>query len=224
MALDDSRLKILRAGLARARRDKVTVALDVSLQAAAEDAGLTTGTAYKIWSSQAAYRSELAQFALQEVGRNTPQTLEVASTALVATKASQSEVIRILSQVDLDAFLNNPDIRLNYLLMGAAAMNETLAAAAAEIYDTQNAALEELYVRLFDHFNLELRPEYNIADLALALTSIADGFILGSLIRGDVGERRIMRQPTPDTPPQDWYLFSCVIESVVAGFTQQRED
>jgi hypothetical protein len=220
MALDDSRRKILQAGLELTREGEVAVGVTVRLQDAAQRAALTTGAAYKVWATQQDFRRDLAIYALEEVGRTTPERVEAAGEALVAVQASMHEFVRVLSAVDFESFLEADDIRLNYVLIGAATRDKDLADAARAIYEEQNGWFIELYQALLDYHQRKMRTDYEITDLATALSATADGFILQTLFQPDVTGKKISRPTGPGGETRDWYLFACVVEAVIEHFTE----
>lgn len=220
MGIEDSRRKILEAGLELARRGDVVVALPVRLQDAAKAAGLTTGAAYKVWDNQADFQQALGRYVLGEVGRTSVDRLAAAADALIATGAPLDEFIRVLSKVDFETFRDDKDIRLNYVLTGAAARDPNLASAARGIYAEQNGQLSQMYELLLAFHQRKMRPEYQLEDLASVLSVTADGFLLQTMFRGDTVDRTISRTTGPHGDLREWHLFACVVQAIVEGFTE----
>lgn len=220
MGIEDSRRKILESGLELARNAHVMVTLPVRLQDAARAAGLTTGAAYKVWDTQTEFQQDLGRYVLGEVGRNTVDRLEAAADALIAVGAPLSEFIRVLSKVDFESFRDDKDIRLNYVLTGAAALDPNLATAARGIYAEQQGQLSQMYELLLAFHGRRMRPEYRLEDLVSVLSVTADGFLLQTMFMGETLDRTISRPTGPGGEGREWHLFACVVQAIVEGFTE----
>ena len=65
-----------------------------------------------------------------------------------------------------------------------------------------------------------MREDYTVDHLALALGSLADGFILRSLLDEEAACTRVVRYTGRDGEPVDWYLYGCAAEGIVKAMTE----
>ncbi len=226
----DIRERILSAGLDLARDGQIGLGVDVRLPAAAQRAGVSTATAYKIWGgnprsadgpASEKFRRDVAAHALREIRRHTFGDMDQTAQFIRSMQSPLDETIRILSEIDLNLTdAHRKDMCISYALLGAAANDETLRAVAAERYEQGQADFAKLFRTVLDSLGLKMRHPYSEDNLALALGSLADGFILRSLLDPDVAHFRIERPTGRDGKSVQWYLYGCAAEGIVLAMTE----
>jgi hypothetical protein len=92
------------------------------------------------------------------------------------------------------------------------------------MYTALDRSWADLYAAVLARDGREPRPPFNIEDLALALTALADGMLVRHGLEPDrVDEPRVAPVGPDGDDPRDWSLISCVVLALLPTVTRPIE-
>jgi hypothetical protein len=223
--LGETRTLILDAGLELLREERYSLVItEVSLIDACRRAGLrTAGSGYKIWPNQQDFRTDLLRYALAASGDAMVRTdRSAAAIEQVGDDPSLSTLIRVASTENAASTIGTAEYFLNHALWLASGRDPELRARYIEAQRDVLGTLSGLYEGLLAVYDREMVPPFTVEMMALAIAAQIDGLSSFCSYVDDVGVERIVRPTGPGGEPEDWHLFGCVTEAIVAAFTRPK--
>ena len=196
----------------------------------------SNGAFYNIWPTQADFRRDLLHHALSaeriEVG---DETSNAAVSLLTRPDFSLEETIRVAATLNFEGLKADPALRLKQALWTRHSADPEIRELLAALYDGATAMLVPMYTAALGRAGRRMRGTYTVAQLAVALTGLAEGLHLRwavqpSAVPDDVGPPPdLERRPDEevDDRPGDgeagggqWNLFASMAYVVITGMTE----
>ena len=227
-SLDETRALLLDAGAVMLSEKGITVSLGaISMIDVCREAGLSTaGSAYKIWETQDAFRSDLLDHLLTK----TQTDSETIDQLIAITRAQRHDL------PPLDEFLRSvtgdpegwaaggPGYGVFAALLLASRHDTVLA---HRIHDSDLAmydSLSRLYATIGEIYGLEWREPFDAMLLAITLSALAEGVASRSSIIRDVIDTDLQRPTGPTDELRSWTIYGVCVEAIVLAFTQRRTE
>ncbi len=157
---------------------------DERLSAVLEELGYTTGAGYQIWPNQAAFRTDLQMYIVEN--------LDYASLRIVAEEIAELQARNLpfeeytLAAADLyvKAFLGREEfyLTLRFLAMGKERGDE-ITNAIREAYNLTEWEATDLLSRRLADFGKRIRDPYELSDLTTAITALLEGYALRARVQ-----------------------------------------
>ena len=196
-------------------------ALSLRLTEVTKAAGLTTGAAYQLWAGgQADFHRELAEYLIErDAGKGASSVADRAAETLLEGRPL-ADVIESSASAYLDEQLNELGFAVLSHYWPAARTHPELAGLVKDGYGRFHDSFTEIYAALIDHFGLELQPGVTIDDLTVAMSAVADGFVLRAGV--DPDRMTTVTLADDDGTPREWSLFAASLAAIVRAMTRPR--
>jgi AcrR family transcriptional regulator len=193
----------------------------VKLAEVVAEAGLTTGAAYRCWDNQDAFHQDLAVAAV--LWRDgPPDGITAAHIAeLIDERAPLSEVLRTASEPNLFSYPENMTFLTTIGLRACGPTDEALADAGRRRFEAAMESYTELYDALAELYGRRVRPPFTMAQVALVLASLSEGFALQAMT--GMPHPHVERTEVAEGVGTDWSLLACAVEAIVERFTEPCE-
>jgi AcrR family transcriptional regulator len=182
-------------------------------------AGVTTGSLYQLWDNQDAYRRDLLFHLLESANSDPVDTSEIVGKGAAATD-NPDDAVRIIGQLAWER-LRDRDTYGIFLSAFGLIRDPEVAAAIAMVYRKADDANIPLYELLLAFFGLRMRPPLEVADLAVAIGALNDGFTIRWKVDPAATRPDLVWQP--DDPDAEWSLFTVSAAGLVRALTEPDE-
>ena len=194
----------------------------IRLPEVADRAGVTIGAFYHYWASQDDYRLDLLRHLLEPERFDTSATAGAVVTPLVDAGVALTEIIRQATSRNFEALCALPDQRVAMALW---AQDE---AESIRLLRSMYRALDQrwadLYAGVLRAYAREARPPFDITEVSLVLTALADGLLVRHALEPRRIEQPLVGPPGPDDgDPQNWSLISAVVLALLPTMTRPVE-
>ena len=191
----------------------------IRLNDVASRAGVSTGALYHYWGSQEQYREELLEELLSARRYEVGEVVEHGFHRAVADGIPIVDLIRELSQYNLEQFIGNEDFRVQmaFWMTDDPSCRKRIANQYAEVA----ASWTSIYRASLDAYGLVLRPPFTFEWLTTLLTALLEGLV-------------IRQRVDPSAVPLDGIggehggqgagPFSCPVPALLPSVTQARAD
>lgn len=224
---DQTRSALLEAGAQTLIETGISVRLDsLNLIDVCRTAGLSTaGSAYKIWPTQDAFRTDLLDHLLTIAGTDVA-TIDTLRAFLVSDPdelPSLPELIRTIA-TDADSWAGGgPGYAVFSILLLASRDDPDLAGRISDADTEVLASFAELYQAVADVYERDWVPPFDATLLATTLSALSEGIAIRSRTLPGVFATPVWR-PDPDGDGADrpWSLFACCVEAIIEAYTRPR--
>ena len=223
LTAEDGRRSLLEAGRQVAHEAPVGEPLaNIRLSDVATRADVTIGAFYHYWPTQDDYRLDLLRHLLEPDRFDTWRDAGEVVAPLIDAGVALTEVIRQATGHNFEALCDLPDQRVSMALW---AQDEAESISLLQsMYTALDRSWADLYAAVLARYGREPRPPFNIEDLALALTALADGMLVRHGLEPDrVDEPRTAPEASGGGEPRDWSLISCVVLALLPTVTRPIE-
>lgn len=186
------------------------------LAAVLDELGYTTGAGYQIWSNQAAFREELAEFIAENVDYASLRRAAVEIVELNAQNLPFEEHVLAAGDRYITGFLAHEDFyrKLRFVaLPDDRPHGVTMALRAA--YEKSSCEAGELFTRVLADHGRRVRAPLTIRDLTGAVTASLEGFAL----RERVQPEQVSKAVTAHGGTH--HIFSVTFLAIVLDFTEK---
>ena len=208
---DETRQRLLAVGreliVERGLRDTI----DIRLTEVLARAGLTTGAAYNIWSTQDDYRRDLALYVAETMEWADDRLLGAAVDSL-HPDVPLDEWIPLACDFYFDAFVSRWDYYILLQFWGIKDPGDDLVAAINQGYEVVHDRFRILFQRALDVHAMEMIDDLTIDDLCVMATAICEGLAL---------RHRFQPERLQTAGGQ---LFGVMTNHLVAGCLQPRSE
>ena len=175
---DPTRLRLLEAGRELLLERGSGELVEVKLADACAAAGLTTGAAYALWSSQVDYQGDLARFLASTVEWAGPAVVASDLEEIVAVSGGPEEALRRAATAFYRRFTANEDFYLALRFWSVGQPSDQLVEAIRGGYQTAHDGFRELFAAMLALYQLELRDSFTIDQLTTAVIATTEGIAL----------------------------------------------
>jgi hypothetical protein len=189
----------------------------VRLVDAAHRAGYTTGAVYRCWENQEHFHRELAVAASADHEAPVIANLVGAVRTSVEAQAPLAEVIRLAANDNIRAPRSSEGLAALAIRASAASDEQVRSASRARFVDGI-ADHARCYETLLHVNRRRVRPPFTIADLALALGALGDGFTIQTQL--GIAHPCVSRDDVGPSVGEDWTMFAFVVEAIVDRLTE----
>ena len=212
----ETRELILRAGhrllAERGFRDQV----DIRLADAVKAAGYTTGAAYQIWKSQAEFQRELALHIVGETGDWAGvETIGDDLEAVLLSEPSFEEMVRAAGGLYMRSFLGREEFYTMLPFFASRERHPDVTEAMRRGYDGVHEDFRLLFAALLELYGRTFREPFELDDLCVSATALAEGLALRhrvdpDRIRDEIGD--------PEAP---WHIYSAALVAFAHHYTEE---
>lgn len=174
---EQTRRRLLEAGAELLLANGLPEAVNIKMADACDLLGVTSGAAYQIWRSQEHYQIDLTHHLIATVDWALPGVGAELQQATSSGKDA-ADAVYAAARAHFAAMVARPEF---HLVLHLWSVGDLSPEQAAMIHATQARTVDELVGHLaaaLDGFGLELRPEHDVAALAVAITAVGGGLVL----------------------------------------------
>lgn len=227
--IDDTRMELLDAGASLLLERGISIELEnVSMIDVCRDAGLsTTGSAYRIWNNQDAFRADVLRHLLHFTTPDRASEQSVAPMAAKAAKTAQDpvEFVRHAGNATLKRWLGDDEARLIYVTLLLASLQDVELHSALHDHDVEELGFHaRLYEAIADTFDREWCPPFDATFMAVTLSALIEGLAFRADSVRDQVEATVSRPTGPNGEMRPWSLFACALDALIDWFTRPRSD
>lgn len=217
--LEETRALLIETGLTCLYDKGLFVAVThIRLADVAQEAGLTTGAAYRIWANQEDYHLDLAIAAVRHRDIASIQATFGRIHEAIEAQAPLGEVLRLGALAGLHSEGPTDPFLITLALRAASGAVPELAEASRARHRESMAAFEQLYAALLQRYGRRMRPPFGIEALSHALAALSEGFAMQTMSG--------VPHPTygldgfgPDVG-REWTLLGVAVEAIVERLTE----
>lgn len=196
----------------------------ILLKEVVREAGLTLGAAYPHWSTQEAFRHDLAIAALRWRDRATVERTYEQIRHVFEAKGPLSEVLRLGSEGNLQSFPEDIAFLTSMALRASAIGHEDLVAASHTRHLESMAAFIELYTVVLATYGRRMRVPFTVDHLAALFAALMEGFALQT-VAGEEHPRIALSASDPEiggnpNVGRDWTLLAIAVATLVERMTE----
>ncbi len=200
-SLEETRKLLLDTGVDLIVESGVTVTLDqVHLMDVSRAAGLkTAGSAYKIWSSQDAFRADLLHHLADATFSDQTVLEEIAALIRDADEVPPlGELIRTFARQSAETLGANQNLGL-WLALYSASVHDPVVARG--IHDSDHelfTSYAAIYAAVAERYDLEFVPPFDATTLATSIGALAEGFAIRDHVTPELVPDDMPRPTGPD--------------------------
>ncbi|MBS1846829.1 MAG: TetR family transcriptional regulator C-terminal domain-containing protein [Actinobacteria bacterium] len=217
---DETRNLLLETGAAMLVEHGITVTLaTVSMIDACREAGLsTTGSAYKIWPNQEAFRSDLLGRLVDMTAATRLDPDLVATMTRADILPPLDELIRLFTTDPEPLAGGGPGYSVYTTLFIASRPDPDLAERIHTLDLDQITANAQLFDLVARAYGLEFVPPFDAQMLATTFSALAEGFTIRTRTMPEIADITLIEPVGPDTQVVPWTLFGACIATVTHAF------
>lgn len=192
---------------------------NIRLVDVAKNIGRTTGASYNIWPAQEDFHRELAIQITEQSDWVESGFSTVEIDAMVASKASLTDVIRVTANQYLQAVASGREF-LTFVHFWSVSLDDPpVRAAIRKGYEGFQQKLNVSYELLLATYELEMVEPFTVDDLTVTMAAVTEGFLLRYSVDPDRVRTDLHRPDRPEAP-DGWSLYGCALEQTITAMTR----
>lgn len=222
-SLDETRQRILDAGATMMSEAGYSLrSANITLIDACRRAGLgTAGSGYKIWGTQDEFRDDLMRHALAMEGtREEAAERLLEAIAQLGPDPDLTSIIRVAAIENAQGVIGTEWFSRLVALWLAAATDDEMRAVQIDTQEKLLASLEETFTELLVAYGRQMRPPFTERMLTVAIAAEMHGIGHYGAYGNDPKVMTVQRPTGRDGALEHWHLMGCVVDALVASFTQ----
>lgn len=207
----DTKTALLEAGHELLLQQGLPPTLNIRLTEVVEHAGMTTGAAYNIWKSQAAYLRDLSlHLASNFAWADTNSVAEAIAT--LGPDSVMADWVDAVCNAYFPVFVENQNFFLVLHFWGVRDPDPDLRDAMVAGYEVVHEGFEFLYKGTIRRYGLEVTPPFTLADITTMVTASLEGLAL-----------RYRYQPQR-VELEGRHLFNAMVQTIAATYLQPSRE